>query len=176
MIGRLFRSYLDAFRGLPQAIWLVSLILLINRSGTMVLPFLALYCTKERSLTPSDAGILLAVYGVGGIVGSYFGGAWSNRFGPMRVQAGSLALTALGFVMLMFAETWSAMVGSLLFLSVSAESCRPASAAATAALCPPERHSRAFALNRLAINLGMTLGPALGGFLAEHDFQLLEST
>ena len=173
MIGRLFRSYLDAFRGLPQTVWLVSFILLINRSGTMVLPFWALYCTQERSLEPSQAGMLLAIYGVGGIVGSYLGGVWSNRFGPMRILASSLALTAIGFVLLMFAESWSGMVGSLLFLSVSAESCRPASASATAALCPPERHSRAFALNRLAINLGMTLGPTIGGFLAERDFQLL---
>jgi predicted MFS family arabinose efflux permease len=173
VIRRLFQNYLDAFRGLPQAAWLISAILLINRSGTMVLPFWALYCTQERSLSPSDAGMLLAIYGVGGIVGSYLGGVWSSRFGPMYVQAGSLALTSVGFVMLMYAESWLAMVASLLFLSVSAESCRPASASATAALCPPEKHSRAFALNRLAINMGMTLGPTLGGFLAERDFQLL---
>jgi predicted MFS family arabinose efflux permease len=173
VVGRIFHNYVGAFRGLPKSVWLISFILLVNRSGTMVLPFWAIYCTKQRSLSPFDAGILLGIYGLGGIVGSYFGGTLSNRVGPLRVQAGSLALTAVGFVFLMFADTWHSMVASLLFLSVASESCRPASASATAALCPVEMHSRAFGLNRLAVNLGMTLGPTIGGLLAERDFRLL---
>ena len=130
MLGRLIRNYLNAFRGLPSAVWVVSLILLINRAGTMVLPFWALYCTEERGLTESDAGLLLAAYGIGSIAGSYLGGALVVRVGPMIVQTASLALTAVGFLLLMEAESWHALVGCLLFLSVASESCRPASAAA----------------------------------------------
>src|SRR5262249_17820364 len=40
-------------------------------------------------------------------------------------------------------------------------------------LAPTPLRRQAFALNRLAINLGMSVGPAAGGFLAAHSFQML---
>ena len=51
---------------------------------------------------------------------------------------------------------------------------RPACATATVEFCTSDsQHTKAFAVNRLAVNLGMTLGPAVGGFLALVDYQLL---
>jgi MFS family permease len=64
-------------------------------------------------------------------------------------------------------------VGVTVLLSVVTEGFRPASLAMYSDLVPPERRKPAFALARLAVNLGMSVGPALGGFLAERSFLYL---
>jgi MFS family permease len=65
------------------------------------------------------------------------------------------------------------MAACLLLLSLVSEANRPAGATATAVFAPPHAHTRAFALNRLAINLGMSIGPVIGGFLAEISYKFL---
>jgi MFS family permease len=60
-----------------------------------------------------------------------------------------------------------------LALSFAAEAFRPASLAVVADLVTPPQRKPAFALTRLAINLGMSIGPALGGFLATVSFRSL---
>lgn len=173
MIRSLGRQYVSAFEGLPRSVWLISFVLLVNRSGTMVLPFWALYCTSERGLSVSQAGELLAIYGLGGVAGSLLGGWLTTRVGSIRVQWLSLILTAVGFTMLGSMRTRLTMAIAIAFLSIVAEAIRPAVATATADFSPDGMRPRAMALNRLAINLGMTIGPALGGFLAFYSFELL---
>lgn len=173
MVRWLVGHYLASFRGLPPAVWYVSLTVLINRSGTMVLPFLALYMTDKLGLSAASAGQMLAVYGIGAILGNWLGGWFTTRFGPLIVQFSSLILAAGGFVLLSFARTGNEIGICLFLLSLVGEANRPAAATATTLLAPPHQHTRAFALNRLAINLGMSIGPVIGGFLAEISYKLL---
>ena len=42
--------------GLPRAVWVLSAATLVNRSGTMFVPFLVLYLTRARGYTPAAAG------------------------------------------------------------------------------------------------------------------------
>ena len=79
MIQRTLGLYKRSFSGLSTEVWLLSSILLINRSGTMVLPFLTLYITGpeiQRSL--SDAGLVMALFGLGSRAGAYLGGRLSD--------------------------------------------------------------------------------------------------
>lgn len=173
MVRWIARQYIASFRGLPSAVWFVSVTVLINRCGTMVLPFLALYVTAELGLSASAAGRLLAVYGCGAILGNWLGGRLTGKFGPLAVQFYALALSAGGFLLLSCARTSAEVACYLFLLSLVGEANRPAAATATTHLAPTHMHSRAFALNRLAINLGMSIGPVVGGCLAEIDFKLL---
>jgi MFS family permease len=139
----------------------------------MVLPFLALFLTKERGFTTTEAGQVLACYGLGGVAGSYLGGWLCDRLDTRRVMGGSLLATGAGFLLLgQLTARWAIFV-TIFVLSLVAESFRPANSAAIAAASPPAVRTKAFALYRLAINLGMTLGPAAGGFLAARDYAWL---
>lgn len=170
MLRPLAAAYRDAFSGLSRPVWLISAATLVNRSGTMVLPFLALYLTAERGLSTTQAGQTLAVYGIGGVAGSYLGGWLADLFPPRRVMEASLALTGAGFLVLGHLEARWTILLMMLALSLVAEAFRPACSAALAAEAGPGERTRAFALNRLAINMGMSLGPAVGGFLAARDY------
>lgn len=170
MLRKIAATYREAFSGLPRAVWLLSLASLVNRSGTMVLPFLALFLTQERGFTTAQAGQALAVFGIGGVAGSYLGGWLCDKIGARSVMGASLLLTGAGFLILEHLETRGAILLMVLALSVVAEAFRPANSAAIAAASTREGQAKSFALYRLAINLGMTLGPAVGGFLAVYDY------
>jgi len=167
------RNYREAFSGLPRSVWLLATASLVNRSGTMVLPFLALFLTEKRGFTTTEAGQVLACYGLGGAAGTYLGGWLSDRFDARRVMVASLILTGAGFLILGRLEARWAIFVTIFFLSLVGEAFRPANSSAIAAASPPAVRTKAFALYRLAINLGMSLGPALGGFLAEINYSWL---
>ena len=172
-LRRLVNEYLEAFRGLPRNVWLLSLTLLVNRSGTMVLPFWAIYCKSERGFSDSEVGQLLAIYGIGSLIGGFLGGWLTTRIGSYRVQSISLFASGFGFIVLLQSTTFLEIAVALVGLSTISDAIRPAIGTATANACRKEQHPRAMALNRLAVNLGMSIGPAFGGFLAGRSFNLL---
>ncbi len=147
--------------------------MLINRSGSMVLPFLALYVNTELGYKASAAGMMVVAYGLGSTLGTYLGGYLTERLGAFRVQVFSLTLTGVGFAALSQMTSYAAFAITLFFLSVAADALRPANGTALTLLCPKKLHKRAFALNRLAINLGLAIGPAIGGWLATVNYQWL---
>lgn len=170
MFRTIANTYREAFSGLSRPVWLLSLATLVNRAGTMVLPFLALYLTQERGFTTSQAGQALAVWGVGGVVASYVGGWLCDRLDPHLVMKASLVMTGVGFLTLGHLQGRLAIFVMILVLSFVGEIFRPANMAALAAASNAGERARAFALMRLAVNLGMTLGPTVGGFLALYDY------
>jgi MFS family permease len=163
-------AYRDAFSGLSRPVWLISIATLINRSGTMVLPFLALFLTEERGFTTTQAGQVLALYGLGAVGASYFGGWLCDRVDPRRVMKWSLGLTGFCFVSLGQLQGRLAISAMIVVLSFVGEIFRPANLAALAAASDAGERARSFALMRLAVNVGMTLGPTAGGILALYDY------
>ncbi len=174
MIRNLARRYRDAFSGVPRNVWIIAFILLVSRSGTMVLPFLAIYCRQELNLDPSSIGLLLSAYGVGSVVAGLLGGKVTQRLGSIPTQIISLAMATPGYLLVATATEIPWLMAALFYLSLGVEMIRPACATATIEFCDDaSQHTRAFAVNRLAVNLGMTLGPAIGGFLTLINYQLL---
>ena len=173
MLRPVLHAYRDAFTGLPRGAWVLAAVCFVHRSGTMVLPFLALYLTTRRGFSAAEAGLVLSLYGLGSGAGAFLGGQATDRWGTHRVQAASLALAGVGLFVLGRLETRAAILVAMPFVAIAAEAFRPANSTAFAEQAPPERWSQAFAVRRLAVNLGMTLGPGIGGLLAARDYQLL---
>lgn len=87
MIRQTLALYRTSFSGLSKETWILSAIMLVNRSGTMVLPFLTLYLTgQQMNRSLSEAGFVMALFGFGSIVGAYFGGKFTDTFGTYKVQ------------------------------------------------------------------------------------------
>lgn len=139
----------------------------------MVLPFFALFLIRDRGLGVAAAGQLVALYGVGSIVGSFLGGWLSDRIGSIRAQQFSLVSAGVGYLVIIQVESLGALSLVILLTSVAAEGFRPAVMTSIAHRAPRGLQARSFALLRLAINLGMAIGPALGGLLALYSYSLL---
>ena len=167
---------MNPWRGLgllPREVWYICLAILVNRAGTMVLPFLTLYLTVNRQLSPGIAGLALTIYGICSIIIAPLAGRLSDRFGGLRIM--KLSLIMSGSILFVFPFVKSTLGIYLIcgLWAMLSEAFRPPSMATIGELAGPERRKAAFVLSRLAINLGMSIGPVIGGFLAMYSFKLL---
>jgi predicted MFS family arabinose efflux permease len=151
-------------------VWAIVIVTLINRTGTMVLPFLVIYLTKERAFTAEQAGLALVFYGLGSMITAPLAGKLCDRVGPLRVMRASLFLAGAILFVLAVARSFLAVNGIIILWAIVSEAFRPASLSIISEAVAPEQRKAAFSLNRLAINLGMSIGPAVGGFLAQASF------
>ena len=172
-VGRLVRLYREAYGGLPRAAWLLALLELVNRCGTMVIFFLTLYMTRKLGFTVVQAGTVMSAYGVGSMVGTYLGGRLCDRLGAYHVQKLSLGVSAVLLVVLQWPRSPWLLAVLLLALAAFSDALHPANAAATAQICTPEVRPKGFALHRLAGNLGVSIGPVVGGSLAALNYKWL---
>ncbi len=170
MINRFFKNYKQAYSGLPKAVWFLSSVVLINRTGSIVFFFMTLYLTSQKDYTVAEAGQMISIYGLGALFGALLGGWLTDKIGSMKVQLFSLIFSGIGYIILGFAEESFQIAGLLFVVAVVSEAFRPANATAIAEVTSPEIRSRAYALNRLAVNVGVTIGPAIGGFLATISY------
>lgn len=173
MLKSAFQKYKASFSGLPRPAWLLALVVFVNRSGTMVLFFISLYLTSRLGYSATEAGQMVSIWGLGSMGGSFLGGYLTDRIGSIRVQLISLILSGIGYIILGYMTTFASIALLMFTVALVSEALRPANATAMAEACPEEVRARGFALNRLAINLGVAIGPALGGFLAVLNYTYL---
>ena len=170
---KLFHSYINTFKGLSKEAWMLSMVMLINRSGSMVLPFLGVYMTDHLKFNLESAGIVLSFYGIGSVLGSWLGGFLTDKFGEYDVQSWSLFLSAPIFLIIPFFPTIEMMAFLIFLQSTISDTFRPANSVAITKYAKPENLTKAFSLNRMAINLGFSIGPALGGILSGISYNFL---
>ena len=165
MLLRGIQTYQRSFQGLSAEVWWLALITFINRAGTMVMPFLSLYLTSDLGYTLKHVGWIMTAFGAGSVVGAWVGGKLTGRFGYYPVMFFSLFISGLMFVGMQYIQSfWGLCVGMFLLIMV-ADMFRPASWIAIANYSKPENRTRSVTLIRLAINLGFSMGPALGGLI-----------
>ncbi len=170
---KFLKLYIDAYKGLSRPAWMLAIVMLINRCGAMVLPFLGVYMLNELHFNLKETGIVLSFFGIGAMLGSLLGGYGTDKLGHFKIQLLSLLLTIPFFILLPHLKTvWSLAFG-VLFLSIISESFRPANSVSIMHYSRPQNIVRSFSLNRMALNLGFSIGPALGGFLAAISYSFL---
>jgi predicted MFS family arabinose efflux permease len=166
-------KYWKDLRHLPRPVWVVFVSTLVNRAGSMVLAFLVLYLTRDRGFSAEHAGFILFLYGVGAIVAGPIAGRLADRWGSVPLMRASLFLSAAMLLVYPFAKTTPTIIAATLALAMLTEAFRPAAMSFFGEVVEPGRRKSAFAVYRLAINLGMAIGPAVGGILATISFRYL---
>ncbi|BDU71370.1 MFS transporter [Mesoterricola silvestris] len=153
--------------------WVLALSTLVNRMGTMAVFFLALYLVGGRGWTEAQAATAFAVYGLGALAASPFSGWFSDRFGHRLTLALSLGLSAALLMAIPSVHSRAFLLPVIALWSAATQAYYPASMALITDLVPGEKRKQAFVLHRLASNLGISVGPALGGFIAHASYDAL---
>ena len=131
----------------------------------MVIPFLSLYLTDNLNFSLQQVGWIMTSYGLGSFLGAWLGGKLSDQIGYYKVILGSLFLTGISFMIIQyFTGFWSICIGFFVLIAI-ADMARPAFFVALSAYSKPENKTRSLTFIRLAINLGFSVGPALGGLI-----------
>src|SRR6185437_16919913 len=167
MFARTLSLYQNAYSGLSRNTWLLSIVMLINRSGTMVIPFMTIYLTRPAmGYSIGQAGAVVGIFGLGAICGGWLGGRLTDRIGFHHVQVITLAGGGLGYILMGQVHSYPLICVCSFVLSVVNDAFRPANSTAIATYSNDDNRTRSISLNRLAINLGWAVGGALGGILA----------
>lgn len=174
MLGRTISLYRNAYSGLARSTWLLSFVMLVNRSGTMVIPFMTIYLTQpSMGYSIGQAGLVMGIFGLGAVCGGFMGGRLTDRIGFHRVQLVTLTGGGLLFMVLGQMKSYPLICGCTFLLSLVNEAFRPANSTAIAHYSKEENRTRSYSLNRLSINLGWAVGGAIGGILASINYHLL---
>ncbi|WP_272022780.1 MDR family MFS transporter [Olleya namhaensis] len=162
---KLLKNYISTFDGLSKEVWWLSIITLINRAGTMVIPFLSLYLTEDLGFTLSNVGTIMTAFGLGSVIGSWLGGKLTDKIGYYKIMVFSLFISGFMFIGLQYLKTIYTLSLGIFALMGVADMFRPAMFVALSAYSKPENKTRSVTLIRLAINLGFSAGPAVGGLI-----------
>jgi predicted MFS family arabinose efflux permease len=166
-------KYWKDLRHLPRPVWTVAASQLVNRAGSMVLSFLILYLTRDRGFSAVRAGFVLFLYGAGAIVSAPLAGRLADRWGAVPLMRFSLLSSGVVLLLYPLAHSMPVIAAVTVALAMLTEAFRPAAMAYFGETVEPARRKSAFAVYRLEINLGMAIGPAVGGILATLSFRYL---
>jgi MFS family permease len=158
---------------LPKEIWVLCGTTLINRMGSMGLPFLVVYLINSQGYSATQAGLVFSIYGLAALAAAPFSGRLSDAIGPLRVMKLSLWLSGIVLILYPFAKSYSVVIIATICWSVITEAFRPAALSIISDVVEPDQRKVAFSANRLAANMGMSIGPALGGFLLMYSYPLI---
>jgi MFS family permease len=170
MLTRLKKTY-DEF---PRLFWIVVGTLFVDAIGsTLLFPFFALYITRKFGVGMTEAGILLGISSLFGLIGSVIGGALTDRFGRRQLILFGLVFSALSS--LSFGLAWDVKILYYLVIVVGLLSrvAGPAYDAMLADIVPEAKRQEAFGITRVAFNYAWIFGTALGGFIAARSFLAL---
>lgn len=166
MVRLAYQSYTESFKGLSKEVWLLAFVMLINRMGAMLLPFMTMYMTSALNFSLAEAGLVMGAYGTGSIVGAYLGGVLTDKYNYYHVQLWSLVGGALFLFCIPLLSSVYSLSACVLVFSLISDMLRPANSVAISTYSTSENRVRSFSLMRLSINLGFAIGPAMGGFIA----------
>lgn len=165
-------SLFKDLRSMPRLMWVLFVGTLINRFGSFVFVFLTFYLTS-KGYTPTQAGFAVGMYGVGAIGASLAGGWLADHLGRRNSIVMSMVLSAIVMSIFSQATGYATLVVLSVLAGFCAEMYRPAASALIADITTPSQRVTAYAVYRLAINLGFAIGPAVGGFVAHKSFLYL---
>ena len=156
---------LHALRGLNARLQALFMITLVFRTGTLAFPFYAAYLIHQHAIAPGTAGLLVGVYGAGALCTDLIIGGVIKRFSANRVILGSLLLNAVLLLVIPSVDNTPALLLLSFLWGACYEAFTPATFSETVAHSSLETRKVAFSCNRLAINIGMAIGPLLGSLI-----------
>ena len=167
-------QFTNTIRKFPRNFWILVIASFIDRiGGTLIFPFFSLYITQKFSVGMTQAGLLLAIFSVSGLVGSIIGGALTDRFGRRSMVLFGLVFSALSSVTMGLVDQLYVFYFLGIFVGLFSNIAGPAHQAMVADMLPEENLSEGFGIFRVSGNLAWIIGPTIGGLLASVSYLLL---
>lgn len=163
-ISKLYREY-------PRTFWVVVAITFIDRvGGALLFPFFALYITGKFNVGMTDVGVLFAAYSLSSFAGNAVGGALTDRFGRKGIIIFGLIASSFSTVAMGLIGSFQAFFFLALFVGILSDVAGPAQQAMVADILPEKKRADGYGILRVAFNLSVVIGPAIGGLLAARSY------
>lgn len=164
------RDTLHHIRNFSATFWVVIAASLMNQLGNMAFVFIVLYLNKHLGFSLSQSSFSFVIFSVSMLLVSLFGGPLVDRYGAARLMILSIFLNGIVLFIFPFIHHYGLILFFCVLWGLTYGIYRPASQTFVSQLSSPGMHKITFSVYRLAINLGMSMGPAIGGFLAAYSY------
>lgn len=162
------------YHSFPPRFWIIVLTFFIDSiGGTLLFPFFSLYITAKFNVGMTEAGMVLAMFSIFGIIGNMIGGALTDRFGRRKLILFGLVFSALSTLTLGMVNSLAVLFPLAAFIGLLSDVAGPAHQAMMADILNEKQRQEGFGLMRVVRNLAWIIGPSIGGFLASRSFMLL---
>lgn len=170
----MFSTMRKTFNEYPRVFWVLIVAAFIDRVGaTMIQPYFALYVTDKFNVGMTQAGILLGIFSISGLVGSMLGGALTDKMGRKGMVVFGLVSSALSSVSMGFVNELSAFYTLAVVVGLFSHIAGPARQAMVADILPEEQRAEGFGMMRVAGNMAWIIGPMIGGLIASQSYLML---
>src|SRR5215213_2031951 len=167
MVARLNKIYHE----FPRLFWTVVGVSFIDRiGGTLLFPFFALYITQKFHVGMTEAGTLLGISSLFGLIGSTVGGALTDKFGRKQLILFGLVFSAVSTLGFGLVNDFSTLFPLMVVVGLLSSVAHPAHDAMIADILPEKQRQEGFGILRVVGNLSWIIGPTIGGFLANINF------
>ena len=139
---------------------------------SMLWPFLLIYASEKLTQGLTATASLLTINAAVGMATTLLGGAIADRFGRKWVMAISFLFCAVSWYCFQFANTVADFIALMALNGATTPLYRLAADSMLADLVPSEKRIEAYSILRMGNNLGVSLGPAIGGFTAAISYAL----
>ena len=161
----------DIYKEYPPTFWRIIGVTFIDRvGGAMLFPFFALYLTKKFEIGMTQVGVLFVAFSISSFIGSMLGGAITDRFGRKSIIIFGLVASSLSTLAMGFINTYQLFFILAIFVGILTDTAGPAHQAMIADILPEEKRAEGYGILRVAFNLAVTFGPAIGGILAATSY------
>lgn len=156
----------------PKKLWILAIGLMINVTGTSFLwPLTTIYVSGVLNQSITMAGVVLMLQSATGLFGSLLGGYLYDRIGGRKAILFGVLISIIAVVGLAFLRQWGVYVGLMMLLGFSNGMIPPAVYAMAGGVWP-EGGRKSFNLLYVSQNIGVAIGTALGGVVAQLSFQM----
>ncbi len=167
----MFQNITKTYHEYPRTFWMMVFVNFIDRlGGSLLFPFFALYLTKRFSVGMTDVGVLFAVFSLSSFIGAFPGGALTDRFGRKGIIIFSLLATSLSTLFMGLVGTFQLFILIGFVSGIFTDIGGPAYEAVFMDVLPEEKRPSGFGIRRVAFNLAVVAGPAIGGFIAARSY------
>ena len=155
----------------PRLFWVVVGVSFIDRiGGTLLFPFFALYITQKFNVGMTQAGILLGMSSLFGLIGSTVGGALTDKFGRKQLILFGLVFSAGSTLTFGLGNDLNALYPLMVVVGLLSSVAHPAHDAMIADILPENKRQEGFGILRVVGNLSWIIGPTIGGVVANINF------
>ena len=155
----------------PRLFWVIVGVRFVDGiGGTLLFPFFALYITQKFNVGMTQAGILLGISSLFGLVGSMFGGALTDKFGRKQLILFGLIFSAISTLGFGLVNDLNILYPLVIVVGLLSSVSHPAHEAMIADILPEEKRQEGFGILRVVANFSWIIGPTIGGFLANINF------
>lgn len=167
----MFTRFNKIYAEFPKKFWIVVGVSFIDRiGGTLLFPFISLYITQKFQVGMTQAGVILGIFSIFGLVGGFIGGALTDKFGRRKLILFGLVFSALSMLALGSVKQFTSLIPLAVAIGLLSDIAGPAQAAMIADILPEKQRQEGFGILRVVANMSWIIGPTIGGFVANRSF------